>query len=118
MSEVKLFSTKRMARFRVANTREWVSFPPDNIARIFESDDGEVWLFLQDDHPGFPVVGTMEDIENEVNRALNQIYSDAMGQRKDAVEKGKALVDKIFHPEKDDDEKLFELNDLVPKEVN
>lgn len=109
---VKLFSLDRMARFNRDSDQLYIV--PGEIVSIMKFDDREVWIEYGVGR-STRVNGTLQDVEDEVNRALGATYAAHLQAAKEAGERVESIMKKLNESE---DENVFNMNDFIPKRVN
>lgn len=110
---VKLFSLDRMARFKDPRNSDVRYIVPGEVLCIASLDNNETWV----EYGGGKLAlceGSVQDIENEINRALGATHSAHLQASREASNKLRAIVKDAL---KDDDE-ILNMNDFIPKGVN
>lgn len=111
---VKLFSLDRMARFNDPRSSDVRYIVPGEVVCIASLDNNETWV----EYGGGKLAlceGTVQDIENEINRALGATYAAHIQATKEAGEKVASLMKEL---QKSDEESVLNMNDFIPKGVN
>lgn len=110
---IKLFSVDRMARFKDPRNSDVRYIIPGEVICIASLDANETWV----EYGGGKLAlcaGTVQDVENEINRALGATYSAHLQASREASDKLKEIVKDAL--KQDDD--VLNMNDFIPKGVN
>jgi len=115
MSEsVKLFSLDRMAKFTDQRNGDAILIVPGEILALTKLQDDETWIDYGQGKSAL-VRGTLQDVEDEINRALGATHAAHVQIATETRDKIQGLFKEL---EKSDDEEIFNMNDFVPKGVN
>ena len=108
---VKLFDLNRMAKFQKGGYTIYIV--PGEIVCIMDFDDSEVWIEYGTGRSA-NVKGTLQSVEDELNRALGSTYAAHIQASREASDKLKDMLKGVQM----DDEEVMKFNDFIPKGVN
>lgn len=108
---VKLFSLDRMARFTNNRNGDAFLIAPGEILALTKLDDSETWINYGQGNNAL-VKGSLQDVEDEINRALGATYSAHVQMAEESGRKVSEIMKKLQKP---DDDEMFNMNDFVPK---
>lgn len=109
MSEsVKLFSLDRMARFTKNKNGDAFLIAPGEILALTKLDDSETWINYGQGNNAL-VQGSLQDVEDEINRALGATHAAHVQIATEARDKIKNLLKELGN----DDEEVFKMNDFA-----
>lgn len=113
MATAKLFSLNRMARFVDPVFERSSYFVPGDLIGFTDIGDGDIRLHLADGVE-FCIKCTIEDLEAEINRALQATQDDKSDFTKRTAEEIKEQIRDIKKEFDKKEEDAFRMNDFYP----